>query len=109
MTGIVSRSDGRLAHSPGNLHASKHCPMTGLLVYKQTLNGGWMELKSDSIEANASTAGLSPHAGIPSTIVTGALSLSLIVHESRRNGKGDAMQRGGQFFCLSAICPDLPE
>ena len=107
MTGIVSSADGRLAHSPGNLDTGKHCPMTGLLVYKQTLNGGWMELKSDSIEANASMPGLSPHAGIPSTIVTAALSL--IVHESRRNGKGDAMQRGGQFFCLSAICPDLPE
>ena len=75
VTGIVSRSDGRLAHSPGNLHG-KHCPMTGLLVYKQTLNGCWMELKSDSIEANASTPSLSLQR-IPSTIVTVALSPSL--------------------------------
>ena len=104
LTGIVSWSDERLAHSPGNLvHAGKHCPMTGLLVYKQTLNGGWMELKSDSIEPNASTPSRSPY--IPSTIVTGALSLSLFT-QSRRNGKGDAVQ---QRFSASAICPDLPE
>ena len=76
MTGIVSWADGRLAHSPGNLDTGKHCPMTGLLVYKQTLNGGWMELKSDSIEANASTPSLSLQR-IPSTIVTVALSPSL--------------------------------
>ena len=75
MTTIVSWSDGRLAHSPGNLD-SKHWPMTRLLVYKQTLNGGWMELKSDSIEANASTLSLSLQR-IPSTIVTVALSPSL--------------------------------
>ena len=81
--------------------------MTGLLVYKQTLNGGWMELKSDSIEANASTPSLSLQR-IPSTIVTAALSL--IVHESRRNGKGDAML-SSVFLptAAPAICPDLPE
>ena len=73
-----------------------------------------MELKSDSIEANASTPGLAAHAGVPSTIVTAALSL--IVHESRRNGKGDAMQRGASFsashpsalICLSDACDDVP-
>ena len=40
------------------------------------------------------------------------LSLSLIVHEGRRNGKGDAMQRGASFsasqpsalICLSDAC-----
>ena len=40
------------------------------------------------------------------------LSLSLIVHESRKNGKGDAMQRGASFsasqpsalICLSDAC-----
>ena len=108
VTGIVSRSDGRLAHSPGNLHASKHCPMTGLLVYKQTLNGSWMELKSDSIEPNASTPSRSPYAAFRQQL-SPALSLSLFTR-SRRNGKGDAVcSRVFLPPAASAICPDLPE
>ena len=76
--------------------------MTGLLVYKQTLNGGWMELKSDSIEANASTPSLSLSA------FRQQLSPSLSLphcSRSRRNGKA------GVFLptAASAICPDLPE
>ena len=67
-----------------------------------------MELKSDSIEANASTLSLSLQR-IPSTIVTVALSPSLFT-ERRRNGKGDAML-SSVFLptAAPAICPDLPE
>ena len=62
--------------------------MTGLLVYKQTLNGCWMELKSDSIEANASTPSLSAFRQQLSP------SLSLPhCSPSSRNGKVGAMQQ----------------
>ena len=88
--------------------------MTGLLVYKQTLNGGWMELKSDSIEANASTPGLSPHAGIPSTIVTAALSLSLFTRVAGMEkatlcslGASFSASQPSALICLSDACSTM--
>ena len=113
LTGIVSWSDERLAHSPGNLvHASKHCPMTGLLVYKQTLNGGWMELKSDSIEPNASTPSRSPYSAFRQQL-SPALSPS---HCSRGVVGMEKATLCSSFFllqpsaliCLSDACDVLP-
>ena len=62
-----------------------------------------MELKSDSIEANASTPGLSPHAGIPSTIVTAALSLSHCSRESQEWKRRRYAARGPVFLPLSHL------
>ena len=71
-----------------------------------------MELKSDSIEANASTPGLSPHAGIPSTIVTAALSLSLFTRVAGMEkatlcsvGASFSASQPSALICLSDVVP----
>ena len=103
MTPLVPRETQTVTDKHGHL---------GLLVYKQSCEWRWMELKSDSIESNANTREpLSPAHSVNNCHC--ALSRSLIV-PSTRGMVARTMQSttlftsSGPHESRAAICPDSP-